>query len=151
MSERCMVPTTWTMTVISRKTGSQTVSTLYLGSRVYGIRQRLPVGIRQAAEFLLQQTIAGCDELTASRSQAYALIGLHHWNDGQSRDLLLKLASDLSSTYRYNSGKDWKWFDERLTYCNAVMPWAMLSAYEATQEKRYQDIGFESLDFYWCC
>lgn len=110
-------------------------------------RQRLPVGIRQAAEFLLQQTIAGCDELTASRSQAYALIGLHHWNDGQSRDLLLKLASDLSSTYRYTSGKDWKWFDERLTYCNAVMPWAMLSAYEATQEKRYQDIGFESLDF----
>ena len=34
-----------------------------------------------------------------------------------------------------------------MTYCNAILPWAMLSAGRITKENRYQQIGFESQQF----
>ncbi|HEX3026174.1 MAG TPA: glycosyltransferase, partial [Clostridia bacterium] len=49
--------------------------------------------------------------------------------------------------YENNDEETWHWFESRMTYCNSVLPWAMLSAYEVLQEKRYLEIGLESLDF----
>ena len=48
-------------------------------------RPGLPAGIRGAAEFLLQQTIPGCGDLTYLRSKAYAILGLSHLRDFKSR------------------------------------------------------------------
>ena len=110
-------------------------------------RPALPAGFRETAEFLLRQTVPGCHELTFLRSKAYALIGLHHWRNGQSRELLTQLASALGVTYEHGAGTGWKWFEDELTYCNAVLPWAMLAAHETTKEKKFLEIGLESLDF----
>lgn len=110
-------------------------------------RPALPAGIRETAELLLRQTASGCQELTFLRSKAYALIGLHYWRNAQSRELLIKLASDLGTAYGHGAGTGWKWFEDELTYCNAVLPWAMLAAYESTKEKKHLEIGLESLDF----
>ena len=129
-------------------------------------RPGLPAGIRGAAEFLLQQTIPGCGELTYLRSKAYAILGLSHLRDFKSRGMLSKLASDLADAYGRNAGKSrdghnadtgWKWFEESINYCNAVLPRAMFAAYETAVDKgaeddkangeRYLKIGLESLDF----
>ena len=110
-------------------------------------RKSLPAGIRKTAEDLLLQVLPGCDDLAFVRSKAYAVIGLHCWNGGPSREILGKLASGLRDAYERSSGAGWNWFEDQITYCNAVLPWAMLDAYEAAEEKRYLTIGLESLDF----
>lgn len=107
----------------------------------------LPAGIRETAESLLRQTAPGCQKLTFLRSKAYALIGLHHWGNAQSRGFLTGLVSDIGAAYEHGAEPDWKWFENELTYCNAVLPWAMLAAYETTRDERHLRIGIESLDF----
>ena len=110
-------------------------------------RPALPAGVRETVEFLLRQAVPGCHELTFLRSKAYTMIGLHYWKSAQSRVLLTKFASDLGAAYEYSAETGWKWFEDELTYCNAVLPWAMLDAHETTEEKRYLEIGLKSLDF----
>lgn len=107
----------------------------------------LPAGIRDTAQAMLRRNIPGCNELSFLRSKAYAIIGLNHWYNKRSRELLTKLALDLGTAYEHCAGTRWKWYEETVTYCNAVLPRAMLAAHEATGEKRYLEIGLESLDF----
>ena len=106
----------------------------------------LPAAIRDAAISLLKQTVTGCDELISLRAKAYALIGLSYWQDQETSGRKRKLAAGLAQTYHHAAETGWKWFEESITYCNAVLPWAMLMAPE-TKEDNYRNIGLESLDF----
>lgn len=110
-------------------------------------RAGLPEEIRGVADDLLCQMVSGCNELTYLRSKAYAVIGLNYWKGSGSRELVIRLASEISDAYECCAAPDWKWFEDKITYCNSILPWAMLIAYETTGEKRYREIGFESLDF----
>lgn len=110
-------------------------------------RPDLPEEIRGVADGLLRQTVSGCNELTCLRAKAYAVIGLNHWKGDGSRESAIRLADGIRDAYERRAAPDWKWFEDKITYCNAVLPWAMLIAYETTKEKRYREIGFESLDF----
>lgn len=110
-------------------------------------RPDLPASIRDAADDLLWQTLSGCDELSYIRSKAYTVIGLNHWKGNRARELLTRLASELGVAYEHNSTPEWKWYEDEITYCNAVLPWAMLIAYEMTGDRKYREIGLESLDF----
>ena len=106
-----------------------------------------PAGVRDVADGLLRQTVSGCDGLFHIRSKAYAAVGLHYWKTGKARDFLTKLAFDLAVAYEHSAAPDWKWFENEITYCTAVLPWAMLTAYETIKDQRYREIGLESLDF----
>lgn len=107
----------------------------------------LPKEIRGVAEDLLQETVSGCSELTYLRGKAYAVIGLDLWKNSASRKILLQLAAEIRDAYERFATSDWKWFVDKITYCNAVLPWSMLVGYEITGEKRYLKAGVESLDF----
>ncbi len=58
-----------------------------------------------------------------------------------------KLAASLAEQYDLHNDGDWHWFEDSMTYCNATLPWAMLVAYQITKEKRFREIGFQSLNF----
>lgn len=61
---------------------------------------------------------------------------------------LLEQASDkLVSVYKKNSSTDWPWFEEALTYDNALLPLALLKAYRFTQNKKYLSIAKKTLLF----
>jgi hypothetical protein len=49
--------------------------------------------------------------------------------------------------YQQQSTADWKWFENSLTYGNAVMPQALLLAFQRTGKKQYQQVAKESFDF----
>ncbi len=110
-------------------------------------RPGLPEEIRGVADDLLRQTVSGCGELTHLRAEAYAVIGLNDWKGDHSREFAVRLAAEISDAYGRRAAPDWKWFEDEINYCNAVLPWAMLIAHEATGEKKYLRIGMESLDF----
>ena len=51
------------------------------------------------------------------------------------------------SKYRGVSTEDWQWFEEYLTYANALLPEAMLLASECTKSELFKDVAHKSFDF----
>jgi hypothetical protein len=49
--------------------------------------------------------------------------------------------------YKDNKKDSWHWFEPVLTYDNAMLPLALLNAYEITQNEEYLTIAFESMHF----
>jgi len=132
----------------AEKKGSQDC----FGRCVFGLgftasRPALPESIRSAAEYLLKKTLPGCQSLAFPRSKAYASIGLGLWRNKAARGELKNMAAGIAAAYEQSADPDWCWFEQNITYCNAVLPGAMFVAYEASQEKRYLEIGVGSLDF----
>lgn len=110
-------------------------------------RSGLPAGIRGTAGSLLEKCLPRCGELRFPRSKAYAAIGLGLWKKPQAVPLMRKLGAEILDTYSQNSTDGWHWFENSVTYCNAVLPWALLAVCERTGGREYLAAGIESLDF----
>lgn len=106
-----------------------------------------PDGVKDAALKLFEKVSANCGKLEFIKSKAYAVIGLSRLKDKRSRDMLIKLADDMLYAYKTSSSPDFEWFEDKITYCGAVLPWAMLEAYDAVKNKDYLNAGVESLNF----
>jgi hypothetical protein len=53
----------------------------------------------------------------------------------------------LLSLYRGVSSENWQWFEDYLTYSNAVLPEALILGHERTRNSEYLDIGIKTMDF----
>lgn len=49
--------------------------------------------------------------------------------------------------YEANKVDDWHWFEPILAYDNAILPLALLNAYEITSDESYQMVAFEAMAF----
>jgi hypothetical protein len=70
-----------------------------------------------------------------------------HEDAAEPHNRMRKYADYLVDLYERSCDGDWRWFEESLTYSNAVLPEAMLVAYGALQDPRYREVGRSSLDF----
>lgn len=90
-------------------------------------------------------------QFTSPRAIAYALVGLCKI-DGRGKNnwqnmLVDRLYSYLQALYDIWHGPDWFWFEDYLTYCNGILPQAMLAVYNFNGNKKALKIGRDSLDF----
>jgi uncharacterized protein YyaL (SSP411 family) len=60
---------------------------------------------------------------------------------------LTNYADFLLALFNSNSADDWQWFEQLLSYSNAVLPEALLLAFKVTGDKAYWDAGKTALDF----
>jgi len=127
-----------------------------LGRGLWGLgsvfsNKDLPINLRKRAQKIFDKAIIHMEDVSFPKSISFALIGLCNYNSVDKDQKYIKelnyLADKLSSMYKENSSKEWKWFEKMLTYSNGKVPEAILYAYEATKNKKYLDIGLESLDF----
>lgn len=86
------------------------------------------------------------------RGKANTIIGLSyflktHPHAQEVKDSLLTLAVSLSGEYRKYRTKDWKWYEDILSYDNGIIPLAMLYAGDTLDNKAFLNTGFESLGF----
>ena len=84
------------------------------------------------------------------RAAAFLIKALSRANcehDEYTIKLLTHYADFLADLYRANARTGWEWFEGSLTYSNALLPEALLKAYEVTGNQEYFRIGQESLDF----
>lgn len=65
----------------------------------------------------------------------------------KAEKILIVLCDRLVSLYRGVSSEDWQWFEDYLTYSNAVLPEALILGYEYTRNSDYFDTGIKTLDF----
>ncbi len=90
-------------------------------------------------------------EASSPRSIAFAIKGLYYCNLDQPSiersNTIQLLAERLVEAYRKESEHTWHWFEPYMTYANAVLPEALLCAWQDQGNSTYKRIAQESFDF----
>lgn len=109
---------------------------------------RMPVGVKEACAVAVSRALPQIRTLRWPRGQAYALIGLALIEGPEANGLIAELADLLVSRFEDNAGEqDWRWFEDSLTYANAVLPWALFEAHRRLGQDRLLRVARESLEF----
>jgi glycosyltransferase involved in cell wall biosynthesis len=103
------------------------------------------------AQEIFEQAAANLTTLNV-RGRAYAILGLYYYLQcyPEAEDIIGKidrLARTHLTAFRAASHPDWPWFEDTVTYDNAIIPQSLFLAYEVTGEEEYRSAGRESLDF----
>lgn len=86
------------------------------------------------------------------RGIADTIIGLTHYlacypTDEGMLDCLACLTGKLLDAYRQNASAHWQWFEEKMSYDNAILPLALLHSFEVTGDAAARKVALESLQF----
>ncbi|HEY8421203.1 MAG TPA: glycosyltransferase [Thermoclostridium sp.] len=106
-----------------------------------------PQGVKYGLLHILNNAMPHISSLNSPRAKAYSILGLTRLEDKQAAVLVYELARSLCNQYEIYRDRDWKWFENIVSYCNSILPWALILAYKAAREKRFLDTAEESLDF----
>ena len=107
---------------------------------------------REFATELFIKSIPHFAQLKHLRGLANTMIGLSsflkaHPSDEHIINELNKLATPLKASYKAHRAEQWNWFEEKMTYDNAILPLALLCHYETTHDQDSLAIGLESMEF----
>jgi glycosyltransferase involved in cell wall biosynthesis len=111
----------------------------------------LPEAIVNKASACLLNSLEWAETIQSPRSIGFATKGLYLYNNASpnlyASAIINKLNAKLVSNYELYATKDWRWFENYLTYANGILPESMLYAYLVTNKPIYKKIALESLDF----
>ncbi|CFX29805.1 Six-hairpin glycosidase [Syntrophomonas zehnderi OL-4] len=101
---------------------------------------------------MLQNALLRIIDFTSPRGIAYSLIGLckgrfPFLSETALCELVNLLAARLINLFNSNQSRDWKWFEDSMTYCNGVIPQALFAAYAFNGDKKCLKVAHESLGF----
>lgn len=107
---------------------------------------------RLNAEKMLEKALPLAHKLEESRPVAFTLLGLAEAAEAQPEEPVWRqgiglLGSRLVEMFEANSGGEWQWFDDIMTYDNARMCQALFAAFSATGSKRFLDVAKKSFSF----
>ena len=107
----------------------------------------VPHSITMVISDMINKALPQCTKQTSSSAVAYVIIGLSYLDQEKTNGYISKLAASLADHYIHYKDGAWRWFEDKLTSSNAVLPLALLTAHKITKETRYLNIGLESLQF----
>ena len=107
---------------------------------------------RQIGREIFFKSVEHFDKLQTIRGAANTIIGICHYlkdaqNDEGMVEIMNSLVSLIISKYEENITDNWKWFENEATYDNAIIPLALLSAYEITGVEKLFKVAMESTHF----
>jgi glycosyltransferase involved in cell wall biosynthesis len=102
------------------------------------------------AGWLFEQALPSILATTSPRAWAFALIGISEYSQKYSGDrkalqVTEELAGRLLKLYKSNRLEEWRWFERKLTYCNAALSHALLVCGRSIPNNAMTDAGLESL------
>jgi hypothetical protein len=106
--------------------------------------------LHNMAARVFQLSLLAILETTSPRAWAFALIGIHEYlqrfaGDRRVTQVQEELAGRLLALYQNNRAEEWNWFEDRLTYCNAVLSHAMLVCGQSLANPAMTQVGLQSL------
>lgn len=106
--------------------------------------------LQSMAGWLFEQALPTILETTSPRAWAFTLIGIHEYlrrfdGDRRASQVRDELAGRLLSLYQQCRSDEWRWFEAELSYCNAVLPQAMLMCGQWIPDSAMTEAGLESL------
>ncbi|HMN24135.1 MAG TPA: glycosyltransferase family 4 protein, partial [Ignavibacteriaceae bacterium] len=108
------------------------------------------VAINNMAAWLFELTLPAILSTTSPRAWAFALIGIYEYSqkfagDSRANHVRDELAKRILTLYKSNSSEKWRWYEHELTYCNAVLPHAMILCGKSIPNDAMTNAGLESL------
>ena len=98
---------------------------------------------------LVENLVQSLDGEIYLRTAAYAALGLARLDpdrlDADSSQLLERLVDELEAAYGASASEDWCWFEDRLTYDNALLPHALILGGTVTGRDDCIAAGLQSL------
>ncbi|HDS07120.1 MAG TPA: glycosyltransferase, partial [Bacteroides sp.] len=107
---------------------------------------------RQIGKDIFFKSVQHFDRIETIRGAANAIIGICYYlkiaqNDEGMVQTMNRLLNIITSGYMEHCTDDWKWFEDVMTYDNAIIPLALLLAYEITGDGGLYNIAMESVEF----
>lgn len=118
-----------------------------LGARVGRARE---AGRSSLARRLFHAALPAVSRFSSPRAWAYALLGIAEYQRAFAGDRAVRaqqeaLAKGLLALFERASSPQWPWFEDRLTYCNARLPQALLRSGEQLAAPEMVRVGVRSL------
>lgn len=107
----------------------------------------LPQNAHRMARYILSEMDTNFTQLTFLRAKAYTLLGLSLIKSPKYTNEIKELAGDLQRLFVENEMDDWKWFEQEMTYSNAIIPCSLFAAYSIIKDQEVLDVAIESFDF----
>ena len=101
---------------------------------------------------LFEQALPAILDTTSPRAWAFALLGLDEYarrfaGDRLTNQVRENLAGRLLALFQSHRADDWRWYEDSLSYCNAVLPQALLSCGQWCPSQEMTEAGLESLSW----
>ena len=108
--------------------------------------------VREVARIIFDSALPLVERLNSPRAIAFALLGLierARMSDAPSslKEQIANLNDSILRLYRSHAQDGWAWFEPYLTYCNAVLPHALLAAGDMLGDDEAVEIALESLEW----
>ncbi len=115
-------------------------------------KSNIKTELKNIAEGLFQKQFKMLKNISSPRAagfyiKAFSEYLAHHREDKEVMSKLVEYSDFLVDLFQRSSDDKWHWFEESLTYSNALLPEALLTAYTLTENKIYFDIAKSGLDF----
>jgi glycosyltransferase involved in cell wall biosynthesis len=107
---------------------------------------------REFAMELFQRSYPHFQKLEHLRGMANTIIGISLYlkaiptDEGMMQELI-RLTTPLVEAYENTASSEWQWFEEKMTYDNAILPLALLHSYEITSNEKVKTIALKSMAF----
>ena len=107
---------------------------------------------REFALEIFQKSFPHFKNLKHLRGMANTIIGISSYlhvvpgDDGMVNELV-RLTQPLIDAYDNNQSEDWQWFEEKMTYDNAILPLALLHSCEITGNERVKQVALKTMAF----
>ena len=122
--------------------------TLWALGTVLG-RSNMPA-LQSMAGRVFEQALPAILNTTSPRAWAFALIGIHEYlqrftGDRRASQVREELSGRLLTLYQSHRSEQWRWYEDRLTYCNAALPHALLMCGQSIPNATMTETGLEAL------
>ena len=97
---------------------------------------------------MVNKALEHWSDLKSPRAKAYSLVGLSYLPEKlEVMPHIKKLSMSLEEQYTQCKDGDWHWFEDYMTYGNALFPWSLFKAYHILGEDILLKTAKESMDF----
>jgi len=107
-------------------------------------------GMAGLASRIFSSALPGVQDFKAPRAWAYTILGIHEYlkrfgGDRVAREVLTNLSEELLRLYNRVNKPDWAWFEDVVSYGNAILPHALLIAGSELGRDDMKDAALKSL------
>ncbi|PKA99795.1 glycosyltransferase involved in cell wall biosynthesis [Flavobacteriaceae bacterium MAR_2009_75] len=107
--------------------------------------------IQDKAKFLFRETLSNAEKITSPRAMAFVIKGISfyalEYGIKDVENLVHEKATSLVNLYHSSKSDGWRWYEDYLTYGNAVIPQALLMASMITGKSSYRNVAKSTFDF----
>lgn len=109
--------------------------------------------VSELAREMLERALPTLSQLRFPRSRAYVLLGLVRCTtlsgneDGAAVKTAQEFCDDLIYIYDRTKGRGWYWFEDKITYCNGIIPQALFAYHSFSGNRRARSVARDSLAF----